>query len=203
MNNKARKVFAIIIFLLLLIISSTNYYGIKGIDNLAYVVAIGLDKGDNENLKLSLQISVPNSGDSGSSSSSQSASVVVDSIECPSINTGINLFNSYLGKEVNLSHCKVLIISEELANDGIGEYLYTLTNNIEFRTDSSIIISKCDAKSYLEYSTPLLDKVSARYYEIAPSSSEYTGYTESIRLNEFFSAVTDSFSEPVAILRFY
>ena len=57
MNNKARKVFAIIIFLLLLIISSTNYYGIKGIDNLAYVVAIGLDKGDNENLKLSLQIS--------------------------------------------------------------------------------------------------------------------------------------------------
>lgn len=202
MNNKVRKIFAIIILALLLVISSANYYGIKGIDNLAYVVAIGLDKGDGQNLKLSLQISVPNSGDSGSSSS-QSASVVVDSIDCPSINTGINLFNSYLGKEVNLAHCKVIVISEELANEGISEYLYTLTNNIEFRTDSSIIISKCDARSYLEYSTPLLDKISARYYEIAPSSSEYTGYTENITLNEFFSAVTDSFSEPVAILRFY
>ena len=202
MNNKVRKIFAIIILALLLVISSANYYGIKGIDNLAYVVAIGLDKGDGRNLKLSLQISVPNSGDSGSSSS-QSASVVVDSIDCPSINTGINLFNSYLGKEVNLAHCKVIVISEELANEGISEYLYTLTNNIEFRTDSSIIISKCDARSYLEYSTPLLDKISARYYEIAPSSSEYTGYTENITLNEFFSAVTDSFSEPVAILRFY
>lgn len=203
MNNKARKTFAIIIFTLLLIISSTNYYGIKGIDNLAYVVAIGLDKGENEDLKLSLQISVPNSGESGGSSSSQSSSVVVDSIECPSISTGITLFNSYLGKEVNLSHCKVLVISEELSEEGIGEYLYTLTNNIQFRTDSNIIISKCDAKSYLESSTPLLDKISARYYEIAPSSSEYTGYTESIRINEFFSAITDSFSEPVAILRFY
>ena len=203
MNNKARKTFAIIIFTLLLIISSTNYYGIKGIDNLAYVVAIGLDKGENEDLKLSLQISVPNSGESGGSSSSQSSSVVVDSIECPSISTGITLFNSYLGKEVNLSHCKVLVISEELSEEGIGEYLYTLTNNIQFRTDSNIIISKCDAKSYLESSTPLLDKISARYYEIAPSSSEYTGYTESITLNEFFSSVTDSFSEPVAILRFY
>ena len=203
MNNKARKTFAIIIFTLLLIISSTNYYGIKGIDNLAYVVAIGLDKGENEDLKLSLQISVPNSGESGGSSSSQSSSVVVDSIECPSISTGITLFNSYLGKEVNLSHCKVLVISEELSEEGIGEYLYTLTNNIQFRTDSNIIISKCDAKSYLESSTPLLDKISARYYEIAPSSSEYTGYTESITLNEFFSSVTDSFSEPVAILRLY
>lgn len=203
MNNKVRKIFAIFILVLLLIISSASYYGIKGIDNLAYVVAVGLDKGENENLKLSLQISVPNSGEGGSSSSSQSSSVVVDSIDCPSISTGINLFNSYLGKEVNLSHCKVLVISEELASMGVSEYLYTLTNSIEFRTDSNIIISKCDAKSYLEYSTPLLDKISARYYEIAPSSSEYTGYTESVTLNEFFSSVTDTFSEPVAILRFY
>ena len=200
MNSKARKVFAILILALLLVISTSSYYGIKGIDNLAYVVAIGLDKGDNEKIKLSLQISVPNSGDGGSSSSSQSASVVVDSIDCPSISTGINLFNSYLGKEVNLSHCKVLVISEALASEGVSEYLYTLANNIEFRTDSSIIISKCDARSYLEYSTPLLDKISARYYEIAPSSSEYTGYTENITINEFFSAVTDTFSEPVAIL---
>ena len=200
MNNKIRKIFAIIIFALLLIISSTNYYGIKGIDNLAYVVAIGLDKGENENLKLSLQISVPNSGDTSSGSSSQSASVIVDSIDCPSISTGINLFNSYLGKEINLSHCKVLVISEELASEGVNEYLYTLANNIQFRTDSSIIISKCDASSYLEYSTPQLDKISARYYEIAPSSSEYTGYTENITINEFFSSITDSFSEAVAIL---
>lgn len=203
MNHKIRKIFAIFILTLLLIISASNYYGIKGIDNLAYVVAIGLDVGDEEELKLSLQISVPNNGESGSSSSSQSSSVVIDSIECPSINTGITLFNSYLGKEVNLSHCKVLVISEELAYDGIQEYLYTLTNDIEFRTDSNIIISKCDAKTYLEYSAPVLDKVSARYYEIAPSSSEYTGYTESITCNEFFSSITDSSSEPVAILRFY
>lgn len=199
MNNKVRKIFAIIILALLLVISTTSYYGIKGIDNLAYVVAIGLDVGDQENLRLSLQISIPNSSE-GSSSSSQSSSVVVDSIESPSINTGINLFNSYLGKEVNLSHCKVLVISEELAAKGISEYLYTLTNDIHFRNDSNIIISKCDAKSFLEYSAPALDKVSARYYEIAPTSSEYTGYTESTVINEFFASLTDSYSSPVAVL---
>lgn len=197
---KARKIFAIFIIVLLLIISSSNYYGIKGIDNLAYVVAIGLDVGDNENLNLSLQISLPNSSGSSSNDSSQSASVVVNSIECPSINTGITLFNSYLGKEVNLSHCKVLVVSEELAGEGIEEYLYTLINDVQFRSDSNIIISKCDAKTYLEYSTPVLDKVSARYYEIAPTSSEYTGYTESITCNEFLSAMTYTSAEPVAVL---
>lgn len=200
MNFKVRKVFAIFILAILLIISSSSYYGIKGIDNLAYVVAIGLDVGDNEDLNLSLQISIPNSGNGSSSDSSQSSSVVVNSIECPSINTGINLFNSYLGKEVNLSHCKVLVISEELASKGIEEYLYTLINDVQFRSDSNLIISKCDAKTYLEYSAPVLDKVSARYYEISPTSSEYTGYTESITCNEFLSAMTYTSAEPVAIL---
>lgn len=202
MNYKVRKTFAILILTILILIATTNYYGIRGIDNLAYVVALGIDVGKNEELLLSLQISLPG-GESGgeSSSSSQSASMVVESVECPSINTGINLFNSYLGKEINLSHCKVVVISEEFAANGVSEILYTLTNAIQFRTTSNIIISKCDAKSYLEYSSPLLDKISARYYEIAPTSSEYTGYTESITCNEFLSAINSNFSSPVAILR--
>ena len=199
MNYKVRKVFAIFILTLLILVATTSYYGIRGIDNLAYVVAIGIDVGTNENLLLSLQISLPNGGES-SGSSSQSTSVVVESVECSSINAGITLFNSYLGKEINLSHCKVLVISEEFATQGVSEVLYTLTNEIQFRTTSNIIISKCDAKSYLEYSAPLLDKVSARYYEIAPTSSEYTGYTESITCNEFLSAISNNFSSPVAIL---
>lgn len=203
MNHKVRKIFAIIILTVMLVISSTNYYGIKGIDNLAYVVAIGIDVGENENLKLSLQISIPNNSESGSSSSSQSSSVVVNSIECSSINTGITLFNSYLGKEVDLSHCKVLIISEEFASRGVNEILYTLSNDIQFRNSSNIIISKCEAKTYLEYSAPLLDKISARYYEIAPTSSEYTGYTESITCDEFFSSLNNGYSSPSAILRIY
>lgn len=202
MNYKVRKIFAIFILTILILVATTNYYGIRGIDNLAYVVAIGVDIGENENLLLSLQISLPGGSSSESSSSSQSTSVVVESVECPSINTGITLFNSYLGKEINLSHCKVIVISEEFATNGVSEILYTLTNAIQFRTTSNIIISKCDAKSYLEYSSPLLDKISARYYEIAPASSEYTGYTESITCNEFLSSINSNFSSPVAILRF-
>ena len=153
MNYKVQKFFAILILTVLLIVASSSYYGIQGIDNLAYVVAIGLDVSDDNNLKLSLQISVPSSGKEGASSSAQSSSSVVNSIDCSSISSGIALFNSYLGKEVNLSHCKVLVISEELASNGISQYLYTLTNDIQFRTDSNIIISKCDAYSFLEYST--------------------------------------------------
>ena len=49
MNYKVRKAFAIFILTLLILVATTSYYGIRGIDNLAYVVAIGIDVGANEN----------------------------------------------------------------------------------------------------------------------------------------------------------
>ena len=53
---------------------------------------------------------------------------------------------------------------------------------------------------FLKSSKPSLEQLSARYYESIPTSSEYTGYTANITFGDFFSAYTDSFSDPVAIL---
>lgn len=168
------------------------------IDNLAYVVAIGLDVGENNKIKVSFQLSVPGSDSGGGSSQSENS--IVNSIECSSINSGINLLNTYLSKEVNLSHCKVIVFSEEFAYLGISEALYTLMNNIQIRPDCNVIVSRCNAEYFLNNSKPILEKLSARYYEIAPSSSNYTGYTDNVTLSEFFAEFKNSFCEPTGIL---
>ena len=55
----------------------------------------GVDVGADSNLKVSFQIAIPSktSPDSGGSSSSDSSDTVIDTIECPSIESGINLAN--------------------------------------------------------------------------------------------------------------
>lgn len=55
------------------------------------------------------------SGNSSDSSQSASSDTVIDTIESSSIESGISLANSYISKKLNLSHCKVLVISEDLA----------------------------------------------------------------------------------------
>lgn len=70
--------------------------------------------GENNDLKISFQLSVP-SGNSSDSSQPASSDTVIDTIESSSIESGISLANSYISKKLNLSHCKVLVISEELA----------------------------------------------------------------------------------------
>ena len=75
--------------------------------------------GTESDLKVSFQIAIPsqNASSSSNDSSSDSSDTVIDSIECPSVEYAINLANGYISKDINLSHCKVLVISEEVANE--------------------------------------------------------------------------------------
>ena len=193
--------YTILIFILLFsLFYLTGCYDARGIETLAYAVALGIDKGDNDTIKLTIQFAVPTSAGSTSASSAQaSASTVVD-VECSTIDAGISLINSYISKKVNLSHCKAIVISETLAYEGIEDYIYSLVNNVEIRPDCYLIISRCDAYYYLDNSTPTLESVAARYYELILNSSEYTGFTDSIHLFDFYNNILSTTSQPVAIL---
>ena len=197
--NICTKVLIIFFILIILAFSLSGCTSRQSINDLAYVIGIGIDVGETNELKLSLQISKTNNS-SSSSGSSQSSDTIVNSIECSSITSGISLFNSYLGKEVNMAHCKVIVFSEEIASKGISEHLYTLVNNIQIHAEANMIICKSTAEDFLNNSTPILETLSAKYYEIASSTSEYTGYTDSITFGEFFSYYTDTFQEAYAIL---
>lgn len=197
------KLISAIAIVSLLIFCISGVYTYQTIDKLAYVIALAIDKGSNNNLKLTIQLANPSSDSSGSSSSSsstQSSSSAIDSVECSSISSGLDLFNSYISRNINMSHCKVVVISEELASMDITNEIYDLSNNVEVSSHANVIVSKCRAGDFLEMSHPVLEKFSARYYQMAPASSQYTGYTEVVPLIDFFSAYLDSFKQPTAIL---
>ena len=199
MNKKLKNTILLFLILTICLFSLSGCYSERNIDHLAYVVALGFDVGTDNKLRLSFQISVPGgSGDNGSSS--QSDSSVVNTIECSTFDSGVNLLNSYLSKESNLSHCNMIVFSEEFASNGISETLFTLMNKVEIRPDCNVLVSRCNAEYFLKNSEPVLEKLSARYYEIAPTSSEYTGFTQSVTLSEFFSDYNDTFQTCYAIL---
>lgn len=191
--------FLIFCIISILIFSLSGCYSVQSIDDLAYVVALGIDLGKNNNLELTVQLTFPNSADS-SSSSGEAAPTVINSVECSSINSGISLLNSYVSKEINLSHCKVLIFSEAIASRGIGSEIYTLSNQVEIRPDCNVIISKSSAKQYITNSKPELENLVVKYYELTPYSNEYTGHITNATMSNFFNALSANYGDPVAIL---
>lgn len=195
------KIVCLILVLTVSSLSLTGCYSTRGVETLAYAVAIGIDKGDGNNkLKITLQLAVLSDSSSDGGGTTQSQESTITSVDCSSIDTGISLINSYISKKVNLSHCKAIIFSEEFAYGGLSEEIFTFVNNLEVRPNCNIIISRCKALDYLKNVQPTLESVSARYYELILNSSEYTAYSQNITLKDFYNSLLNSSSSPCAIL---
>ena len=95
MQKILKNIFTLII-LVILIFNLTGCYDAKGIEEYAYVVAIGIDMIDNENIELTLQFAQTSKSSSSddSSGSSQTSGSTITTVKCNSINSGISLIKS-------------------------------------------------------------------------------------------------------------
>lgn len=196
MQSILKKIIIVIIVIIFIVAFSPSYSSLN-IDNLAFVVALGIDKSDSGNTKFTFQFVNPASTSEGSS---QDSTVIVDSVNASSITSAINIMNSYLAKKLDLSHCKMIVFSEDIAKDGLSDYIYSLMNDIKVRPSSNLIISKCEASYYVENSIPSLETLITKYYDIFPGSSKYTGYMPNSTIGEFFNSLICEYCQPYAIL---
>lgn len=197
--KKISNIFKKVLIVLLIIIFISSFsasYNSLNIDNSAFVIALGIDKSTSNKLKVTFEfLATSPSGESVSETTP-----VLNSVECSSITNGINIMNAYLGRKVNLTHCKLIIFSEELAKEGISDEVYSLINEVQVRPSANIVVSKCNTKYYIENSIPSLESLIPKYYDIFPNTSEYTGYTCNATIGDFFNALVCNSCSPYAIL---
>lgn len=197
-----KKKFVIILILFIVFITFiagfSDSYISRRIDHLAYVLVLGIDKGEKARLKISTQFINVSSSSSGASS--DSSQIVLTSCEANSIFSGLNLLNSYIGKEINLAHCSVVVFSEEIAKEGISSEIYSLINNEEIRSSANIVVTNCKAYDYINNSKPNLENLTSKYFDTFDITSKLTGYFSNITLGDFFNNLSESNSDPIAVL---
>ena len=193
--KKLLKNLYIFIVIIVFLLAFSHSYSSLNIDNLAYVVALGIDSTDDNNLQVTFQFSTPVSIESG-----EKPTPIINTLTASSISNATNIMNSYLGTPVSFSHCKVIVFSEQIAKQGISDEIYTLINDTQVTPASNIVVSKCDAKTYLEQTTPELENLISKYYETFENSSKNTGYIPDATIGDFFNDLTSRTREPYAIL---
>ena len=199
MSKNMLKFYAIVILVLLFMYAFSASYTSDSVDNISYVIALAVDENEGEqNLQVTFEFMDTSTFSSENSPDSKSA--IIDTINASSINSAINLLNAYIGKQVNLSHCKVIVFSDKLAQKGITAEVSELMNNIQVRPSTNIIICKGNALKYIQNSSSQLEKILTKYYDIFPNSSEYTGYTSNIKIGEFYNYMTIKECGNLAIL---
>ena len=191
-------IFFVLLFALIFIYAFSSSYSSHNIDNICYVIALGIDESNiPNNIKVIFEfIDVTTFS---KDSKSDSSSPILEEVTAPSISSAIDVMTSYIGQPLNLSHCKIVVFSENISKQGILTEVSELINDKQVRATTNIVVAKDNSKKYLENSVSSLQKTITKYYDIFARTSSYTGYTSNVILGDFYDSILTKEIGAVAI----
>lgn len=127
--------------------------GGKEIDDMAYVVAIGIDAAGDSAYDFTFAIGNPNSinGGGGEDAGGGDSNVLILETESgTSIFSAGDAVSARIGQEINFSHAELLVFSEEVASGGVDNFIDALTRNLNQRPKLIPAVAVTSAKETLE-----------------------------------------------------
>ncbi len=192
--SKITKLFYIILCMTLIMVTLTGCYDNREIEDLAYVVAIGIDEADNNMFNLTFQTAVPKSITTGEGETTD-----IKSFKTDNFLSGFRKTGRYLSKKINLSHTKIIVVSEEIAKRGLLPFLNGLQNYMELRPNVNIIVAANGAKNYIESLQPKLSANPTKYYDMMFKSYQTDFRVPSSQLGDYLYRTRSTGSQPVTI----
>lgn len=199
-----RFIAVMLVFIIAMLL--TGCFDQREVDELAYPMAMGLDIGEANKLRLTLQLAAPLSisaggggGGGGGEKGGGGELTSIVTVDTPSIYSGINLINNIISKEITMSHAQVVLVSRRLAEKGISEYLHAIQRGREFRPDIFVMVSIEPPDEYFRNVKPKLETSPEKYYELMLGKN-FTSFYPSTRWHEFYYKCESETAQPVAIL---
>ncbi|QDQ02441.1 Ger(x)C family spore germination protein [Lysinibacillus fusiformis] len=195
--KKSVTLILLILFLLLL----SGCWSKRELNEIAIVLAFGVDKIDDE-YQISVQIANPSETTNKLASSTGRLPVVTFISKGESILDAVKNLSTVTPRKAYFAHLQIVVIGEELANEGIKNILDLLARNNEVRDDFNIIISRnAYAKDILTILTPI-EKIPANKLKNSLNVSEKDlGSTLSVNFNDLMSSLkSDAKSSVLSVI---
>jgi len=188
-KSKQRILFCL--FLLVVIFLLSGCWDQVGIEKRAYVVAIGVDKGKNDDhIIVTYLIANPELSKQEGGSSEPSQEIIT--FAANDFITAKNTANSVIAKEISYNMLGVIIASEELARDSdFIRYMYDVTKDRELKRNLPLVISKEKASDFLTKNKPKLETRVHKYFEFILANGNDAGLIPRTQIHEFFEQTQD------------
>ena len=178
-----------LLIIMIVIFLTSGCYDANEPNDIAYVIALGIDKAEEDDLyEYTIQFAKTTQISGGSSEEGgKEGSSIVDEInvKAPTIYSGINIANQVVSKSFTLAHTKLIVFSDEIAKDGVKDLLDTFGRNSDIRPNIYLAVSKGKSKDYLDEVKPVVEVNPANYYRLI-YESEHGGYVPKMILKDFY-----------------
>lgn len=190
-----RAVLAVVAFLVLLTTASACGTGARELDEWAYVFSIGVDKGVAAKYRYTFQFptltSTQGNGGNGTNSPKTEGSNDREeiTIDCSTLQAGVNLVLSSYSRRMNFTHALYLIISEELARESVEPLINSMTRSAEIRRTMNVIIVRGKAMDFIREFNPVAGASVAKSQEKFIQNADISSLYENMRYNEFANRI--------------
>ncbi|MDI6637315.1 MAG: Ger(x)C family spore germination protein [Bacillota bacterium] len=180
------------------------------VDDLAFIMAIGLDEAPDDQVYVTFHIAVPRavagaggvgggSGGGGGGGAGQQSSLITTLVG-RSVLSLLNLLNTHVDRRPNLVHGKMVVIGEKLARRGIAPYIGELVRFREARRTMFLAVTQGTAKEFIEKNRPILEQNPAKNLELLALANRQTGFLPPSQIHRFLVEMQSLGEEPVVIL---
>lgn len=161
-------------------------YNYKELNDLAITSAIGIDKSD-DGYKVTAQV-VNTQKEGTDNNSSSDPKIIVYEHTSKTVQEAVRYMVLESPKRLYPNHMQVIIISEDVAKDGILESLDLFFRDSELQKNFYVLISKdVSANQILKTLTPADSIVSSNIKKSLESDSSYLGITELVTYDELIN----------------
>lgn len=182
-------------------------WGRTEVDDLALVMAIGLDKGQDNTVYVTLQIAVPRAVASGgaegggpSAGGGGAEASLITTMRGRSILGLIDMANTYIDRRLSFVHSKLLVIGEDLAKEGLSPYISELVRFHEIRRTMFLVIAKGTACEFISENKPILEQNPAKNLELLALAGRKAGLIPASQIHRFLVGMQSLSEDPLVIL---
>lgn len=179
------KRFVLLLTAVILTVSGCRYSSEP--DEKSFVTAIGIDKGEKYELRFTFIFASPQKDDSKGKESEENETVV---IEAPSIYSAIEQMSSFKSKAVELTHVQTVIFSEELAKEGLKDYIYALVRSDDFRPNIYVCVADKSSMEFLEKIKPGQTPHLEKYFQLIFKKMNLGSYGEMYLYDLYFDLLS-------------
>lgn len=184
-----------IFFLLVLCLLLTGCWDRRELNELAITLAIGIDKVEDE-YQVTVQVVVPSEVSMNASTGRSSVTLFQENGE--TIYEALRKITKDSPRKIYPAHLRMLVIGEELAEEGIGESLELMSRDWELRADFYVAVARDATAGEILNVTTTLEAIPAnKMFNTLKTSEASWAATNGITLDELISDLTSDGKEAV------
>lgn len=176
-------------------------WGGRGVEERSFIHIMGVDKGRNARLHVTVAIAVPRSlRQSPDGSPNGKTSVILDS-EGNTIVDALNRLEAVSSREFTGQHITCLLLGEELAKDDVSPVVDVFHRSLEFRPTTLVVVCEGDAKDFIRgLRAPEEVDIADYLTKVIDTGYSSLGYCPVVTMHDFSERYQTSEASPWAPL---